>query len=176
MPAAEQLSSDIQSDLIRRHKAAAVVVRALLVFTVFLSLMAFMTRSHLHHNENETLDRALRITILIFGLGAVILRRTRFSETRLQDTVALKGASGLLESLASTTLQVALLGTAMTIFGFLATVLTGNDFYSYGAGFVGFVVLLYGYPVRSSWERTLQRLAPSSIGTRTSKIPGKKKV
>lgn len=160
MQPAERLSGDIHADLIRRHKAAAFIVRALLVLTVFLSLMAFMTRSHLHHNENETLDRALRITILVLGLGAVLLRRTRFSETRLQDTTALHGVSGLLGTLASTTLQVALLGAAMTIFGFIATVLTGNEFYSYGAGFVGFVVLLYSYPTKSAWEQAVRRFAP----------------
>ena len=85
-----------------------------------------------------------------------------FSKMRLQDITALKGVSGLLTTLASTTLQVALLGVAMAIFGFIATVMTGNEFYSYGAGLVGFVVLLYGYPTRSSWQQAVQKFGQSA--------------
>lgn len=157
MQPAEHSANEIQAELTRRHKTAAAIVRTLLVVTVVFSLVAFLARSHLRHQENEALDRALRITILILGLGSVLLRRTRFSETRLQDTVALKGVAGLLGTLAATSLQVALLGAVMTTFGFIATLMTGNEFYSYGTGVVGFVVLLYGYPARSSWEQAVQR-------------------
>src|ERR1700682_3612079 len=131
------LSSDIHTELIRRHRAAALIVRALLALTVVLSLIAFIWRSHFRHEDNPPLDAALRITILVFGLGSVIVRRIRLSAMRLPDVAALKGASGLMARLAATTLQVALLGAAMAIFGFIATVMTGNDFYSYGAGKIG---------------------------------------
>jgi hypothetical protein len=78
----------------------------------------------------------------------------------LQDLVALKGVSGLLGMLSATTFQVALLGMAMSTFGFIVSLITGNEFYTYGAGVVGFVVLLYGYPVKSSWEKVVLRFAP----------------
>jgi hypothetical protein len=158
----ERSSSDIQAELIRRHRAAALTVRALIALTVLLSLVAFLGRNHFRHEENETLDRVLRITILVFGLGSVVLRRRTLSVTRLQDIAALNGLSGLLSTLASTTVQVALLGAAMAIFGFIATVMTGNEFYSYGAGLVGFVVLIYCYPTRSSWTQIVQKLGPAA--------------
>ena len=158
----ERFSSDIHTELIRRHKAATLTVRALLALTVVLSLIAFIGRSYFRHQDNPALDRALRITILIFGLGSVILRRTKLSAMRLQDITALKGTSGLLATLASTTLQVALLGAAMAIFGFVATLSTGNDFYSYGAGLVGFVVLLYSYPTQSAWQQAVQKFGQSA--------------
>ena len=76
---------------------------------------------------------------------------------RLQDIAALKGVSGLLKTLESTTLQVAFLGQAIAAFGFLATVLTGNDFYTYGAGLVGLVVLFYCYPSLTSWQQAVAK-------------------
>ena len=157
MPSAEQSSSDIQTELIRRQRAAALTVGGLLALTVMLSLLAFLTRNHFRHQDNDPLDRALRITILIFGIGSVVVRRKMFSPARLQDIAALKGVSGLLATLASTTLVVALLGAAMATFGFIATVMTGNEFYSYGACLVGFVVLLYCYPTRSSWQQVVRK-------------------
>jgi hypothetical protein len=45
----------------------------------------------------------------------------------------------------------------MAIFGFVVTLMTGNEYYAYGAGLVGFVVLLYGYPTRTSWHQTVQK-------------------
>src|SRR5207244_2672207 len=122
----------------------------------------FIGRNRFRHQDNPSLDIAVRITILIFGLGSVVLRRTRFSAMRLQDIAALQGISGLLRTLVRTTLQVALLGATMVVFGFIATVMTGNDFYTYGAGLVGFVVLLYCYPTRASWQRAIQKFGPEA--------------
>ena len=161
MQSSEQLSSDTQAELIRRHKATALTVRALLVLILLLSLVAFIAHDHFWHDDTQHVEGALKITILIFGLGSVVLRRTMFSATRLQDVTALKGVSGLISTLASTTLLVALLGAAMAIFGFIAAVMTGNDFYSYGAGLVGFVVLLHSYPTRYSWQRAVQKFGLS---------------
>jgi hypothetical protein len=135
-------------------------VGGLLILTVVLALIAFLGKNSFRHQDNPSLDIALRITILIFGLGSVVLRRTRFSTMRLQDITALRGVSGLLGTLERTTLQVALLGIATTIFGFIATLMTGNDFYTYGAGLVGFVILLYCYPTRASWQRAVEKFGP----------------
>ena len=151
------LSSQTEAELTRRHHAASFTVRASLALTLLLSCAAFLLRHQLRHFENETLDRALRITILIFGLGSVILRRRRFSASSLQDVTVLRGISGLIATLMNTTLQVAFLGLAMAIFGFVVTLMTGNEYYAYGAGLVGFVVLLYGYPTRNSWHQTVQK-------------------
>jgi len=164
MQPSERLSSDTQAELIRRHKAIVMTVRALLILTAILPLIAFLARTRFRHEDNPSIEMAVRITILIFGLGSVVLRRRRFSAMRLQDIAALRGVSGLLATLANTTLQVAILGAAMAIFGFIATAMTGNDFYAYGAGLVGFVVLLYCYPTRNSWQRTVQKFGQSAVG------------
>ncbi len=150
------------SELDRRHKATRTTVLALLVGVVLLCVLAYVSKRFLIPKNNPSLDIAVRITILIFGLGAVALRRTKFAAMRLQDIGALKGASGLLITLQRTTLQVAALGTVIALVGFVATLLTANEFYSYGASLVAVAVLLYCYPTRTSWQRSMLRYVPST--------------
>ncbi len=154
-----QLSESIESELLRRHKATAKAVGGLMVAAVLIAIAAFFSKSFLRQQHNPSVDIALRITILIFGLGAIALRRTRFATMRLQDIGALAGASGLLRTLEKTTIQVALIGAAISAMGFISTILTGNDFYTYGATLVAIFVMLYCFPTRSSWRRTLEQFA-----------------
>lgn len=147
-------------ELASRHRATVTTVRVLLIVTILLAAIAYLVSKSLPPVPNPSLDIAVRITILVFGLGAMALRRTKFATMRLQDIGALKGASGLLITLQRTTLQVAGLAAVIAVVGFVAMLLTGNAFYSYGACLVAIAVLLYGYPVRSSWENALKRFAP----------------
>ena len=148
MESPNQLAPNVEVELVRRHKAAATTVAGLLVAVVLLSIVAFFGKRFFTQQQNPSLDVALRIAILILGLGAIVLRRTRFSTLRLQDIGALKGASGLLLTLEKTTLQLALLGAGIAAMGFVGTLVTGNDTYTYWAGLIAIVVLLYCFPSR----------------------------
>jgi hypothetical protein len=146
-------------ELTRRHKAAAITVAGLMIATLLLSLASLLGKSFFRQQSNPSLDIVVRITILILGLGSIAWRRTKFSTMRLQDIGALQGAHGLLSTLERTTLQIAFLGAAIAAIGFIATLLTGNDFYTYGAGAIGVAVLLYCYPSKSSWILAIERFA-----------------
>ena len=159
MKTSDQIGRDFQAELARRHAATVRVVVGLLTLTAILSIIAFVGKDRFRQQSNPSADIAVRITILILGLGSVVFRRTRFATMRLQDITALLGVSGLLRTLAGTTLQIAVIGATISILGFGATLMTGNDFYTYGAGLVGFVVLLYCYPTRASWERAVRKFA-----------------
>lgn len=148
-----------QAELTRRHKAVATTVAGLIVGTVLLSVVAFLGRKYFRQQPNPSLDIAARITILIFGLGSIAWRRTKFSTLRLQDIGALQGARGLIRTLEKTTVQLALIAAATVGLGFITTLLTGNEFYSYTGGAVGLVVLLYCYPTKRSWIRTVEQFA-----------------
>jgi hypothetical protein len=150
-------SPEAQAELARRHKSAATTVLGLLVATVLLSVVAFLSDAYLIEKPNPTLDIAVRIVILIFGLGAVVWRRTKFQPMRLQDIAGLAGVTGLIKTLEKTTIQIALLGAAIAAIGFIATLVTGNERYSYWAGAIAVVVFIYSYPTKSSWLRALYR-------------------
>ena len=153
-------SPEAHAELARRHKSAATTVIGLLVATVLLSVVAFLSRPYLNQQpENPPLDVAIRILVLIFGLGAVAWRRTRFQPMRLQDIFGLAGVTGLLKTLEKTTVQLALMAVAIAATGFIATLVTGNDLYTYWTGAVAVVVFVYCYPTKSSWFRALRRFA-----------------
>jgi len=157
-----QAEGKVPPELLRRHKAAAMTVAGLLIATLLLSLVSLVGNNFFRQQYNPPLDIAVRITILMLGLGSIVWRRTKFSTMRLQDIGALQGSRGLLSTLERTTLQIAFLGAAIAAIGFIATLLTGNAFYTYGAGAIAVAVLLYCYPSKSSWLRALERFGPNS--------------
>ena len=152
-------SPEAQAELARRHKAAATTVLGLLVATVLLSVLAFLGKPYFTERDNPPLYFAVRIIILMFGLGSIVWRRTKFQPMRLQDIFGLAGVSGLLRTLEKTTIQLAVLGAAIATIGFIATVVTGNEWYTYLAGAVAVLVFVYCYPTKSSWLRALYRFA-----------------
>jgi hypothetical protein len=162
MEASSALSPNVQSELTRRHKTTATTIVWLLIAVVLLCVLAFVSQKCLTLRVSSSLDIAIRISILIFGLGAIALRRTQFAKMRLQDIAALQGASGLLITLQRTTLRVAMIGMLIAVLGFVATLVSGIPVYTYQAGVVALAVLLYGYPVRSSWQQAIRRFAPEN--------------
>jgi uncharacterized membrane protein YdbT with pleckstrin-like domain len=81
---------------------------------------------------------------------------------RLQDIAGLGGVTALIKTLEKTTVQMALLGAAIAAIGFITTLMTGNERYSYWAGAIAVVVFIYAYPTKSSWLRTLYRYTEKS--------------
>lgn len=150
-------SPEAQAEVTRRHKAAATTVLGLIVATVLLAVIAFLARSYLIEKPNLVIDMAVRIVILILGLGAVVWRRTKFQTMRLQDITGVAGVTGLLKTLEKTTIQLALLGAGIVVIGFIATLVTGIAGYTYWAGAIAVVVFVYSYPTKSSWLRALYR-------------------
>ncbi|HEX7774526.1 MAG TPA: hypothetical protein VF435_19025 [Pyrinomonadaceae bacterium] len=155
----EPTSPEAQAELARRHKAAATTVLGLIVATVLLAVVAFLARPYLTPQDSSTINMAVRIVILFLGIGAVVWRRTKFQPMRLQDIFGLAGVSGLLKTLERTTIQLAVLGAAIASIGFIATLVTGNEWYTYLACAVAVLVFVYCYPTKSSWLRTLYRFS-----------------
>ncbi|HEY0761074.1 MAG TPA: hypothetical protein VGD61_01750 [Pyrinomonadaceae bacterium] len=150
-------SPEAQAELTRRHKAAATTVIGLLVATILLSVVAFLGRPYFTTRQNPPLNLAVRLIILMLGLGAIIWRRTKFQPERLRDIVGLAGATGLLKTLEKTTIQIALFGAAIAATGFIATLMTGDEWYSYLASAVAALIFVYCYPTKSSWLRALYK-------------------
>lgn len=161
----EATSPEAQAELVRRQKAAATTILGLFVATILLSVVAFLGRPFFTKQENQPLDMAVRIVLLVLGLGAVVWRRNKLSSMRLRDIVGINGVSGLLRTLEKTTIQVGLIGAAVAAIGFIATLITGNERYTYGAGTIALIIFISCYPIKSSWLRTLYRFteAPPEV-------------
>ena len=78
---------------------------------------------------------------------------------RLQSIGTIDGGRGLVRTLEKTTLQIAILTAVMAAVGFIATAVSGNEYYNYFASAIAILLLLYFYPTKSSWMRTIQRFS-----------------
>ncbi|HEY0407316.1 MAG TPA: hypothetical protein VGC89_16400 [Pyrinomonadaceae bacterium] len=163
-----QTQDSREDELARRHRIAAMVVNAMLALTLALVGIAFAAKNFLHRPGDPTLIKLLWVLILISGLGAFPLRRTRFNAMRLQDIAALRGISGLLATLQGTTLQIAFIGGACALMGFILAMLTGEPWDMLRAGGVALVVLLYCYPRKSAWQRVVQGIEQAGIADASS--------
>jgi hypothetical protein len=148
------------NELSRRHRTATTFVVGFLVLDLLLLAISYLGAERLYRPRDPSLRGGLWIAIVVFGLGAFVLRRTKFAAMRLKDITALRGISGLLKTLQDTTVQIACIGGAIGLMGFMLVILSGDWTYTLRAEGVSIIVLLYGYPFRSAWERVARQLAP----------------
>src|SRR2546427_2555890 len=124
--AATSETENLQAELARRHRAAALTVGGFLMLAVMLLAIAYFSAHALYRPGDPAIIMGLWIAILVFGLGAFVLRRTRFAALRLKDIAAVKGPAALLKTLQDTTIQVASIAGASALMGFIITILTGD--------------------------------------------------
>jgi hypothetical protein len=148
-----------QGELARRHAAAANVVKLVGVFTLLLMLVALSGFLSGSVRFNPVAANTLRFAVVFLGVGAVVYRRTRFQAMRLQDIAALRGASGLLTTLQTTTVTVALIAAAIAILGLLISIMTGAGTDMLYFGVIAAAVLFYSYPRRAAWGAVVRALA-----------------
>ena len=153
----------IQDELNRRHRSATIVVLIFFLLDVLLVAMAYFAGQRIARPADPKIAMGLWIVILVCGLGVFVLRRTRFSAMRLQDIAAVKGLSGLLKTLEGTTIQVASIAGAIGLIGFITTMISVPYSWTFmlRAAGVSVIVLIYCYPFKSAWERTVRQLTPS---------------
>jgi len=152
-------SGGLQNDLVRRHRTAALILAVFFTLDLGLVAIAYFAADRIYRPGDRSIAMGLWIAVLVFGLGAFVIRRTRFAPMRLQDVAAVKGASGLLKTLQGTTIQIACIGGAIALMGFVITILTGDWTNMLRAGGVSAIVLFYCFPFRSAWERAVIQLA-----------------
>jgi len=145
-----------QGELARRHAAAANVVKLVGVFTLLLMLVALSGFLSGAVRFNPVAANTLRFIVIFLGIGAIVFRRTRFQAMRLQDIAALRGASGLLETLQTTTVIVAVIAAVIAVLGLLISVMTGAGTDMLYFGVIAVAVLLYCYPRRAAWAAVVR--------------------
>ena len=153
----------LQDELARRHRTATLIVAAFFILDIVLLAIAFFATDRIFRPGDPSITMGLWIAVLVFGLGAFVIRRTKFAAMRLKDIAALKGLSGLLKTLQDTTIQVACIGGAIALMGFVITILTGDWTSMLRAGGVSAIVLVYCFPFRSAWERVVVQLERNDL-------------
>jgi hypothetical protein len=153
-------SADLQSELVRRHRTAALTVYCFLALNLALVAIAYFATDRIFRPGAPSTIMGLWIAVLVSGLGAFVIRRTRFAAMRLKDIAALRGLSGLLKTLEGTTIQIAFIGGAIALMGFVITILTGDWTNMLRAAGVSVIVLVYCFPFRSAWQRVVQQMGP----------------
>lgn len=164
------MADDIQSELERRHRSATMAVWLFLALDIGLVAIAYLAGERIFRPANPQLAFGLWLVILVCGLGVFVLRRTRFSAMRLQDIAAVKGVSAMLRTLQGTTIQVASIGGAIGLLGFIITIITGDWSNMLRAAGVSIIVLMYCYPFKSAWQRTVRQLAPVSTESGSDRV------
>lgn len=145
-----------ETELLQRHRVAVMAVLVTVVLTLVLVCFAFAGLFFGRPKQPDpSLRGALSFAIVLFAIGAVTLRRTRFASARLQDIASVRGTSALLKTLQNTTMLVALVGGVIAIMGFVITLNTGNAFDMVRYGIIALAVLLYAYPRRAAWRRVI---------------------
>lgn len=145
-----------RGELERRHAAAVRAVGAVAVFTLLLVVLALTGVFAGKLRFDPTTANSLRFVIVFLGVGAIVFRRTRFSPMRLRDIAALRGAEGLLATLHSTTVAVALLGGVIALLGFVISVMTATGTDMLYLGVIAAAVLIYCYPRRAAWQAVVR--------------------
>lgn len=147
-----QLVETTQVELDRRYRVTLRVVVACLILTALLVALALTGTLDGALSFNQTTANTLRLSVIFIGIGALVFRRTKFSAMRLRDIGALRGATGLLQTLQLTTIYVALAGGLVATLGFIISLMTGDGYDMIYFGVVAVAVLLYAYPRRAAWE------------------------
>jgi len=155
------MTPEVQAELDRRHRSATMVVLLFFGLNVLLLVIAYFAAERIFRPADPKIAMGVWIAILVCGLGVFALRRTRFAAMRLQDIAAVKGISGLLRTLQGTTIQVASVAGAIALMGFIITIITADWTNMLRAAGVSVIVLIYCFPFKSAWERTVRQLAPA---------------
>jgi len=153
--------ASIQEELNNRHRAATTVVLIFFALDVMLLVIAYFAATKIFRPADPKIAMGLWLVILVCGLGVFVLRRTRFSAMRLQDLAAVKGISALLATLQGTTIQIASIAGAIGLMGFIITIITADWSNMLRAAGVSVIVLIYCFPFKSAWERTVRQLVPA---------------
>jgi len=156
-------------ELEQNYRTAMLTVAGFIALTILLVIVAFLATQAITRPGDAWLVGALRIAILVFGLGAVVLRRTKFARMRLQDIAGVRGAAGLLRSLRRSTIELASIGGAAALMGFVATILSGDPFEMLRAGVVALAVLLYAFPRKGAWRRLIEGFERQGVMDATTK-------
>ncbi|MEJ7709138.1 MAG: hypothetical protein WKF84_04595 [Pyrinomonadaceae bacterium] len=130
MPETEVSGDEFSS----RYNFSVKFVYAIITLTPVLVALAFAGLYPRFNSFDPNLFIALRIAILFFGLGAVVVRRTRLNAARLVLSHRLRGASGLPRFATENNNYRGHFAGAIAVMAFIIAMRTGRRFRCTAAG------------------------------------------
>ena len=167
----ENIKSEATSEELERcYRTAMLTVAGFIVLTVLLVAIAFLATNAITRPGDAWAVGALRIAGAIFGVGAIVHRRIKFAPMRLQDIAGVRGTSGLLHTLKMGTIELASIGGAIALMGFMGTVLSGSPLEMLYLGVVALaILLLYSFPKKGAWKKLVESIQQQDIADATTK-------
>ena len=133
-----------------------IAIASMLITVILLSIVAYVAREYFTLRESNAIDLLFRVVVLVLGVGSIYWRRKSLAKPRLEAVAATAGVLGLIAHLEKSTIQVAIIGTAIACLGFLTTLVTGNELYTYWAGIIAVIVLMFHYPRKALWRSIIE--------------------
>lgn len=154
-----EVSAETKTELEKRYRTAAFLVFGLIATLLILVVSAFfLVNSEVERQIADNTIMTLRIGALFIALGTFIIRRLLYRWERLRDIVLLKGITGLIRTLATNAVLLAVMAEAVVIIGFVITFLTGDIFEMIRAAIIALVVFIINFPRKSIWKKIVANL------------------
>jgi hypothetical protein len=152
----DYISVENQKAIAERYKIGVMLA---LVFGA--SVLAYMLIARFISPEaslpgSESLVKPILIGVILLGLAVVSIRRIFMSQSLLAK-VAQGGVEAVLGRLLTTTIICLAIAEIIGLMGLVFYFLTGYYDYSWRLGVVSLLLILYSFPRRGEWERTISR-------------------
>lgn len=154
-----EISAETKIELEKRYRTAAFLVFAqIAALLLFIALAYFSAKPENAGQISESTKMTLWVGALFAALGTFIIRRMLYRWDRLRDITLLKGISGLLKTLSTSAILLALMAEIVAIIGLTIAFLTGDWFEMLRAAAIALVVFIINFPRKAIWEKIVQNL------------------
>ena len=154
----EGISPENLAELEKRHRAVIFIIAAQVLLAIILIVASLFIASGAENTVAPETLRTLWIVIVFIAVGTFALRRMFYRWDRLRDITLLKGISGLLRTLQSNAIILAVLAETIVVVGFVIAFLSGEKFDTLRAGIVALILLAINYPRKTVWSKIVANL------------------
>lgn len=156
-----EISAENRDLLNERHRVAAIIAVAQIVFTFVLATVGWiMVPGSAFTVEGSTVT-SLWVLIAFLAIGGVFLRRLFFSWERLRNAALVGGIDGLLKNVQNSHLILGAFAELIAIVGFVIAMFTASFFDLTRAIAIALVVFLVTFPRKKKWATIVASLQDS---------------
>ncbi len=160
-----QETGKIWNELNIRYRNSAIIVLFEILLALALTLVSwlFVKSQGIEVPDETTVVQALWGILVADAIVVIILRRFRFSPKSLKSIAVTQGISNLLSNLQTSTILLGSLGSAISVIGFVISLITHDPLDMVRAAIVSIIVLLMVFPRKSTWNNLVNSLSKSGV-------------